>query len=403
MKVVDRFLKYVSFDTQSDPNSTTIPSALKERKLGEYLEKELQEIGLDGVYLDEYGYVYGWLPASEGYEDEEAIGFIAHMDTAPVSSGANVKPRIIKEYDGSDIPLGNGVISKVSYFDHLLKYIGQDLIVTDGTTLLGADDKAGIAEIFTAMEYLIAHPEIKHGRICVGITPDEEIGRGADYFNIKKFGAAFAYTVDAGPLGQVRYDNPNSCRIEVKITGTFVHPGYAKDKLDNAILIANQFISMLPPAEAPAHTEKHEGYYHVSNILGKEAEVDMTLLIAEHSMKKFDERKKFIKRIAAYLNDVHGEGTVELDFIDRFYNMKEKILPVMYIVDRAKQAFISCGVEPDLSPARGGTDGVRLSYEGLPCPNISAGEKYAHGVHEFIPIQSMEKMVEVIVAISRVQ
>ncbi len=403
MKVVDRFLKYVSFDTQSDPNSTTIPSALKERKLGEYLEKELQEIGLEDVHLDEYGYVYGWLPASEGYENEDAIGFIAHMDTAPVSSGANVRPRIIKEYDGSDIPLGNGVISKVSYFDHLLKYVGQDLIVTDGTTLLGADDKAGIAEIFTAMEYLIAHPEIKHGRICVGITPDEEIGRGADYFNIKKFGAAFAYTVDAGPLGQVRYDNPNSCRIEVKITGTFVHPGYAKDKLDNAILIANQFISMLPPAEAPAHTEKHEGYYHVSNISGKEAEAAMTLLIAEHSMKKFDERKRFIKRIAAYLNNVHGEGTVELDFIDRFYNMKEKILPVMHIVERAKQAFITCGVEPDMSPARGGTDGVRLSYEGLPCPNISAGEKYAHGVHEFIPIQSMEKMVEVIVAISQVQ
>lgn len=403
MRVADRFLKYVSFDTQSDPNSMTIPSTMKQRRLGEYLAEELQEIGLDGVKIDDYGYVYGWLPASDGYENEEAIGFISHMDTAPVSSGTNVKPRIIRNYDGKDILLGNGVVSKASHFDHLLRYVGQDIIVTDGTTLLGADDKAGIAEIFTAMEYLIAHPEIKHGRICVGITPDEEIGRGADYFDIHNFGASFAYTVDAGPLGQVRYDNPNSCRIEIKITGTFVHPGYAKDKLDNAILIANQFISMLPAAETPAHTEKHEGYYHVCNISGKEAEVNMTLMISEHSKARFVARKNFIRRIANYLDAVHGEGTVEMEVIDRFYNMKEKILPVMYIVDRAKQAFLDCGVEPDMSPARGGTDGVKLSYEGLPCPNISAGEKYAHGVHEFISIQSMEKMVEVITAISMVR
>lgn len=401
MDVLERFLKYVSFDTQSDPNSNTIPSTMKQRRLGEYLVDELKKIGMENPKIDEYGYVYAWLPASKGYENEKTIGFISHMDTAPVSSGANIKPRIIKNYDGSDIDLGNGVVSKVDYFDHLIKYIGQDLIVTDGTTLLGADDKAGIAEIFCAMEYLITHPEIKHGRLCVGITPDEEIGRGADKFDIKNFGADFAYTVDAGPLGQVRYDNPNSSRIEVTIKGVFVHPGYAKNKLNNAILIAQQFISMLPPAEAPAHTEKHEGYYHVSQISGKEAELHMTLLIAEHSGDKFIARKEFIKKIAEYLNGVHGEGTVKLEIIDRFYNMKEKILPVMYIIDKAKQAFIDCGVEPDLSPARGGTDGVRLSYEGLPCPNISAGEKYAHGVHEFISVQSMEKMVEVIVAIAR--
>lgn len=399
--VTERFLKYVSFDTQSDPNSVTVPSTSKQLLLGNYLYEELKSIGLKNAMMDEYGIVYGWLPASEGMDHLPGIGFISHMDTAPVSPGKNVKPRIIYEYKGDDIELGDGVVTRVDTFDHLKKYIGEDLIVTDGKTLLGADDKAGIAEIMTAMEFLVNHPEIKHGKLCVAFTPDEEIGRGANNFNIKLFGAGYAYTVDAGPIGQIRYDNPNSCRVDIKIEGVFVHPGYAKGKLNNAILIAHEFISMLPPAESPAHTEGHEGYYHISEICGKEAEVNMTLIISEHDKDKFIKRKSYIIRIAEYLNHKHGEGTIGMKMTDRYYNMKEKILPVMHIVDRAINAFKKCGIEPDLSPSRGGTDGVRLSYEGLPCPNISAGEKYAHGVHEFISIQSMEKMVKVIVEIAK--
>lgn len=401
-KVVDRFLKYVSYDTQSDPNSTTIPTAMKERILGEELAKELDLIGLENAKIDEYGYVYGWLPASEGCEELEPIGLIAHMDTAPSSSGANVKPRIV-HYEGGDIELGNGVVTRADYFDYLPRYIGQDLIVTDGTTLLGADDKAGIAEIFTAMEYLLAHPEIKHGKICVCITPDEEVGRGAEQFNIKDFGAAYAYTIDAGPLGELEYENFNAVRIDIVVKGVFVHPGMAKNKLKNAILIANELISMLPAAEAPAHTEKYEGYYHVSNISGNESSVNICMNVREFDKEKFRQMKNFMLNLKDYLNGVYGEGTVSMLMEDQFYNMKEKILPVMHIVERAKQAFLASGVEPNIIPARGGTDGARLSYEGLPCPNLSAGEKYAHGVHEFISIQSMEKMVEVIVALSKAQ
>lgn len=401
-KVVERFLKYVSYDTQSDPNSKTVPTTMKERVLGEVLAKELAQIGLEDAKIDEFGYVYGWLPASEGCQDLEPIGLIAHMDTAPSTTGANVKPRIV-HYEGGDIELGSGVVTSADYFDYLQRYVGQDLIVTDGTTLLGADDKAGVAEIFTAMEYFIGHPEIKHGKICVCITPDEEVGQGADNFNIKEFGAAYAYTIDAGPLGELEYENFNAVKVDIVVTGVFVHPGMAKNKLKNAILIANELISMLPAAEAPAHTEGYEGYYHVSNISGNESTVKIGMNIREFSTENFNRMKQFMLNIGEYLNGVYGKGTIAIEMADQFYNMKEKILPVMHIVKRAEQAFTTCDVEPNIIPARGGTDGARLSYEGLPCPNLSAGEKYAHGVHEFISIQSMEKMVEVIVALSKAQ
>lgn len=401
-KVVERFLKYVSYDTQSDPNSKTVPTTMKERVLGEVLAKELAQIGLEDAKIDEFGYVYGWLPASEGCQDLEPIGLIAHMDTAPSTTGANVKPRIV-HYEGGDIELGSGVVTSADYFDYLQRYVGQDLIVTDGTTLLGADDKAGVAEIFTAMEYFIGHPEIKHGKICVCITPDEEVGQGADNFNIKEFGAAYAYTIDAGPLGELEYENFNAVKVDIVVTGVFVHPGMAKNKLKNAILIASELISMLPAAEAPAHTEGYEGYYHVSNISGNESTVKIGMNIREFSTEKFNRMKQFMLNIGEYLNGVYGKGTIAIEMADQFYNMKEKILPVMHIVKRAEQAFTTCDVEPNIIPARGGTDGARLSYEGLPCPNLSAGEKYAHGVHEFISIQSMEKMVEVIVALSKAQ
>lgn len=401
-KVVERFLKYVSYDTQSDPNSKTVPTTMKERVLGEVLAKELAQIGLEDAKIDEFGYVYGWLPASEGCQDLEPIGLVAHMDTAPSTTGANVKPRIV-HYEGGDIELGSGVVTSADYFDYLQRYVGQDLIVTDGTTLLGADDKAGVAEIFTAMEYFIGHPEIKHGKICVCITPDEEVGQGADNFNIKEFGAAYAYTIDAGPLGELEYENFNAVKVDIVVTGVFVHPGMAKNKLKNAILIANELISMLPAAEAPAHTEGYEGYYHVSNISGNESTVKIGMNIREFSTEKFNRMKQFMLNIGEYLNGVYGKGTIAIEMADQFYNMKEKILPVMHIVKRAEQAFTTCDVEPNIIPARGGTDGARLSYEGLPCPNLSAGEKYAHGVHEFISIQSMEKMVEVIVALSKAQ
>lgn len=401
-RVVDRFLKYVSYDTQSDPNSKTVPTAMKERVLGEELAKELTEIGLENVKIDEFGYVYGWLPASEGCENLEPIGLIAHMDTAPSTTGTNVKPRIV-HYEGGDIELGNGVVTRADYFDYLPRYVGQDLIVTDGATLLGADDKAGIAEIFTAMEYLIEHPEMKHGKICVCITPDEEVGQGADYFNIEEFGAEYAYTIDAGPLGELEYENFNAVKVDIVVTGVFVHPGMAKNKLKNAILIANELISMLPAAETPAHTENYEGYYHVSNISGNESSVKINMNVREFSTEKFNRMKQFLLNLGEYLNGVYGVDTIAIEMEDQFYNMMEKILPVMHIVKRAKHAFLACDVEPNIIPARGGTDGARLSYEGLPCPNLSAGEKYAHGVHEFISIQSMEKMVEVIIALSKTQ
>lgn len=399
MNITERFLKYVSFETTSYEDEPGCPSSEKQLELAKYLAGELKDIGLEDARMDKHGYVYASLPASEGCEDEPAIGFIAHMDTSSAVSGANIRPRTVR-YEGGDIELGGGVFIRESAFESLAGYTGQDLIVTDGTTLLGADDKAGIAEIVTAMEFLKAHPQIKHGPISIGFTPDEEIGRGADLFDIKGFGAQFAYTVDGGPLGELEYENFNAASAKIRVNGVSIHPGSAKNKMKNSVLIASELLGMLPAAEAPAHTEDYEGFYHVCDIAGDETLTKMTVIIRDHDMEKFKARKALLESICAFLNEKHGQKTVCMDLKDSYYNMKEKILPVMHVVERAEKAMKDAGVEPAVRPIRGGTDGARLSFEGLPCPNISTGGENFHGVHEFVSIRAMEKMVEVIVNIA---
>ena len=398
MKVEDRFLSYVAFGTNSDEESESTPSTACQFELARFLENELKGLGLQNVRLDEYCYVYGELPASEGCENEPSIGLIAHMDTSSAVPGDNIKPSII-HYEGGDIPQSGKECISAAAFPNLEQYIGQDLIITDGTTLLGADDKAGIAEIVTAVEYLIAHPEIKHGRIMVGFTPDEEVGRGTDHFDIEGFGCDFAYTVDGGTLGEMEYENFNAANCRIKFHGVSIHPGAAKNKMKNAILIANEFIGMMPSAEIPAHTEGYEGFYHVGMIRGDETMTEIFMIIRDHDMEKFEARKNFAAGVADFLNDKYGEGTVEADIKDSYYNMKEKILPVFYVVERAQKAMRDAGVEPITKPIRGGTDGARLSYDGLPCPNLSTGGENCHGLHEFASIQAMNKMVEVVVNI----
>ncbi len=397
--VVRRFLKYVSFDTCSDENSETIPSSEKQRKLGEYLVEELSRLGMENVHIDEKGYVYAFLPATKGINAEN-IGFIAHMDTSPDASGKDVKPQIIR-YLGGDVVLSEKVSIKENEFENLKKYIGQDLIVTDGTTLLGADDKAGIAEIISACEFLIKNPQIPHGRISVCFTPDEEIGRGADYFDVQKFGAKWAYTVDGGELGEIEYENFNAANARVTVNGVNIHPGSAKNKMKNAILMANEFVGMLPPAETPAHTEGYEGFYHVCDFVGNETKTEVTLIIRDHDREKFEAKKEFLKDLIHFLNLKYGEKTFSLLMKDSYYNMKEKILPFMHIVDDAENAMKRVVVTPKIVAIRGGTDGARLSFMGLPCPNLSTGGENFHGVHEFISVQSMEKMVEVIVELMK--
>ena len=368
--------------------------------MGRYLAEELKNIGLTEVEIDENGYVYGVIEATEGRENDSSIGFIAHMDTSPAVKGDEIKPQIVK-YLGGDIRLNEDIAIRVKDFPCLEKYIGCDIITADGTTLLGADDKAGIAEIFTACEYIISHPEISHGRIAVGITPDEEIGRGADRFDIKRFSCDWAYTVDGGELGEIEYENFNAASAKITVHGVNIHPGSAKNKMKNASLLAAEFINMLPKAETPAHTEGYEGFYHLCGIQGDETLAKLEYIIRDHSMEAFLNRKEFIKNLVDYLNGVYGEGTFEADIQDSYYNMKEKITPFMHIVDNAVNAMKSVGVDPIIIPIRGGTDGARLSYEGLPCPNISTGGTNFHGLHEFIPVQSMEKMVEVIVTLMK--
>lgn len=400
MTVSERFLKYVSFGTNSDESSETCPSSACQLELGRYLAKELEDIGLADVGIDKDGYVYGVIPATKGRENDPSIGFIAHMDTSPAVKGDGIKPQVVK-YSGGDIKLNETACISVRDFPYLEKYIGCDIITTDGTTLLGADDKAGIAEIFTACEYLISHPEISHGRIAVGITPDEEIGRGADRFNVEDFACDWAYTVDGGELGEIEYENFNAASAEIKIHGINIHPGSAKNKMKNAALLAAEFINMMPKAETPATTEGYEGFYHLCGIEGDETLTQLSYIIRDHSMEKFLKRKEFMAKLISYLNSVYGEGTFEADIKDSYYNMKEKILPHMHIIDSAAEAMKAVGVEPLIVPIRGGTDGARLSFEGLPCPNLSTGGANFHGIHEFIPVQSMEKMVEVIVALMK--
>ena len=398
MQVKERFLQYVAFDTASDETSTTVPTTAKQRLLGEFLAAELTELGLQDAHLDEYGYVYGWLPATAGQENAPTVGLIAHMDTSPAVSGADIHPASVI-YGGGDIPLASGEVIREENFPALRRYVGQELIVTDGTTLLGADDKAGVAEIFTACEYLLAHPELPHGRVAVCITPDEEVGSGADHFNVEKFGAAWAYTVDGGELGEIEYENFNAASAVLTVHGLNIHPGAAKNRMKNAALIAAEFVSMLPAAETPAHTEGYEGFYHVTDIRGDESGATVGLIIRDHDRTLFEQRKAFVTRLGAYLDEKYGAGTCHVEVRDSYYNMKEMLLPHMHVVEAAQQAMMAVGVTPHISAIRGGTDGARLSYMGLPCPNLSTGGMNFHSIHECIPVPSMEKMVEVLIAL----
>ena len=398
MNVTERFLRYVSFDTQSDEAGTTTPTTEKQKVLGAALAAELSQIGLQNAHMDQYGYVYAALPATPGCEGVPCMGLIAHMDTSPDAPGADVRARIV-DYRGGDIVLNEekNLVMREKEFESLAKYRGQRLIVTDGTTLLGADDKAGVAEIISAVEYLAAHPEIPHGRIAVGITPDEEVGQGSDHFNVEGFGASVAYTVDGGELGELEYENFNAANAGVFIHGVNIHPGSAKNKLKNALLIGVEFAGLLPPAETPAHTEGYEGFYHLHNMRGDETQTELHFLIRDHDREKFEAKKQFLTQAADFLNAKYGKGTVEVVIEDSYYNMKEQIEPHMYLIHRARAAMEKAGVKPLEVPIRGGTDGARLSYMGLPCPNLSTGGVNFHGVHEYIPVESMEKMVEVLI------
>jgi tripeptide aminopeptidase len=399
--LLNRFIKYIKVDTQSDPNSGTFPSTRKQFDLADLLVKELEQIGLNEVALDKNGYVTATLPSNTSGKSP-VLGFLAHMDTSPDMPGVNVNPQIIENYNGNNIMLNQqlGVELKTSDFPEILSYKGQTLITTDGTTLLGADDKAGIAEIVTAMEYLIQHPEIQHGIIKLAFTPDEEVGKGVDYFELTKFGAEYAYTIDGGAIGELEFENFNAAKAVVNIQGRNVHPGTAKNKMINAILIAGEFNSLLPVEQRPEFTDHYEGFYHINKIEGTVEEATMEYIIRDHDSYKFNSKKDFINQMAGFLNKKYSEGTVRVTITDQYFNMREKIEPVMHMVEIAREAMKAVGVVPIVKPIRGGTDGARLSYMGLPCPNIFAGGHNFHGKYEFIPLESMEKAVEVIVKIA---
>ena len=398
MTATERFLKYITFDTQSDEGSERVPTTEKQKVLGAYLAQELENMGLENPHMDDLGYVYGWLPATQGREGDPVVALIAHMDTAPRVSGENVKARIV-HYTGGDLVLNGelGIVMTEKDFPDLADNIGKHLIVTDGTTLLGADDKAGIAEIFSALEWVQAHPEVSHGRVAVCITPDEEVGRGADHVDLEKLGAVCGYTVDGGPIGWLEYENFNAASADITIHGVNIHPGDAKNKMKNACLIAAQFIAMVPPAEAPAHTEGYEGFYHLCTMEGDESLASLEWILRDHDSDKLEEKKARMESIGRYLNDLYGPGTVVVDIRDSYRNMKEMVLPHPEILDRARAAFRKAGIEPVDVAIRGGTDGAKLSFMGLPCPNLSTGGYHFHGVHEYIPQESLEKMTEVLV------
>ncbi len=397
MDVLERFLRYVSFDTQSSEESGTTPSTQKQKLLGQALADELRALGLADARMDRYGYVYAHLPATPGREGEPCLGLIAHMDTSPSASGEAVKPQVVR-YEGGDLPLNRelGVVMELSRFPMLAKYVGQELVVTDGTTLLGADDKAGIAEIITTVGYLLAHPEREHGPIAIGFTPDEEIGEGADYFDLDAFGAAAAYTVDGGELGELNYENFNAAGAKITVHGLSVHPGSAKDTMKNAALIACQLVGMLPPTQVPEHTQGREGFYHLCDLAGDVTEAQLSVIIRDHDKEKFQARKDLVKNAVEFLNHQYGEGTVELELKDSYYNMREPLQEHMELVEKARAAMEKVGITPVEEPIRGGTDGARLTFMGLPCPNLSTGGFNFHGVHEAIPVEAMEKMVEVL-------
>lgn len=402
MNVVDRFLQYVKFDTQSDELTNLWPSTPGQMEFAQHLEKELQAMGLEDITLDDNGYLMATLPANIE-TPVPTVGFIAHLDTSPDMSGRHVTPRIVKNYEGGDITLNaeKEIVLSPREFPELHSYRGQDLIVTDGNTLLGADDKAGIAEIISAVDYLMKHPEIKHGKIRIAFNPDEEIGQGAHKFDVEEFGADFAYTMDGGEIGELEYENFNAAVAKVTFTGRNVHPGYAKHKMINSIRIANQFTSMLPRWETPEHTEGYEGFYHLISIDGNVEKTVVTYIIRDHDRDRFERRKKELEHLVRKINNEFPNSTA-IEIKDQYYNMREKIEPVMYIIDIAEDAMRIAGVEPHVVPIRGGTDGAQLSFKGLPCPNIFAGGLNFHGRYEFIPIPSMEKATQVIVEIARI-
>ena len=398
-KILDRFLRYVAIDTQSDENSESQPSAAKELDLLKLLCKELNDMGVEAT-LDEYGYVMGTLPSNID-KKVPAIGFIAHVDTSPDASGANVKPQIIENYDGSDIALKGvpGLYLKPSEFPELLAHKGETIITTDGTTLLGADDKAGVAEIMNAVQYMVEHPEFKHGDIKIGFTPDEEIGRGVVKFDVKRFGADYAYTMDGGEIGELEFENFNAASAKIHIQGRNVHPGYAKDKMKNAILIGMEFNDLLPIGQRPELTEGYDGFFHIISFKGAVEEADFGYIIRDHDRKKFEEKKELIAQCAHFINVKYGEGTATLDIKDQYYNMREQVEPYYFIVEKAVKAMEMAGIKPKIQPIRGGTDGANLSFKGLPCPNIFAGGMNFHGKMEFAPLENIEKASEVVLNI----
>ena len=401
MALVECFLKYVSFDTQSSEETEVTPSTPGQMVFAKYLKEELESLGLEDITLDEHGYLFATLPANID-KPIPTIGFIAHMDTSPDMSGKDVSPRIVQNYDGSDIVLcaEENVVLSPSQFPELLDHKGEDLIVTNGKTLLGADDKAGIAEIVSAIVYLKEHPEIKHGKIRIGFNPDEEIGLGAHKFDVEKFGCDWAYTMDGGEVGELEFENFNAASAKITFKGRNVHPGYAKNKMINSIRVANRFCAMLPAHETPEHTEGYEGFYHLISFNGDVEQTTVAYIIRDHDRARFESRKKKIERFVSEINAEYGEGTATLELRDQYYNMREKIEPVMHIIDTAFAAMEAVGVKPNVKPIRGGTDGAQLSFKGLPCPNIFAGGLNFHGRYEFAPIQNMEKAMKVIVKIA---
>lgn len=401
-KTIDNFLRYVKVDTQSSEESETTPSTMKQHDLARMLVEELTVLGAEDISYDtEHCYVYASIPASQGCENAPVLGFIAHMDTSPAVTDTGVKPRVVEHYNGQDIVLNTdeNIVMKVSDFPELLSYVGKDLIVTDGTTLLGADDKAGIAEIMAMAEYFLSNPDVPHGKIRVGFTPDEEVGRGADYFDVELFGADYAYTVDGGPLGELEYENFNAAGATLKVYGRSVHPGSAKGKMKNAILIAQEFQSMLPVFQNPMYTEKYEGFFHLDSIKGDVELVEADYIIRDHDKVLFEKKKELFLQTADFLNKKYGEGTVVVEMADSYYNMREVLEPHMHLVDNAAEAMKELGIEPIVSPIRGGTDGARLSFMGLPCPNLCTGGENFHGRYEFACVQSMEKITELLISI----
>ncbi|ETN97010.1 peptidase T [Zhouia amylolytica] len=402
-QVIDRFTSYITIDTQSDPKSETTPSTKKQWDLANKLVEELKDMGMQDVSIDENAYIMATLPTNVNHEIP-TIGFVAHFDTTPDYSGTNVNPQIINDYDGGDIVLNKteNIVLSPDYFEDLKQYKGQTLITTDGTTLLGADDKAGITEIMEAMKYLIDHPEIKHGNIRVGFTPDEEIGRGAHKFDVKKFGAEWAYTMDGSQIGELEYENFNAAGVIVKFKGKSVHPGYAKNKMVNAVLLANEFLSLLPPREVPQHTSEREGFFHFYSIKGDIELTEIEGIIRDHDRNNFEARKQLVNQIADDLKQKYNDDIISIEISDQYYNMREKVEPVFHIVEIAEEAMKQLNIEPIIKPIRGGTDGSQLSYMGLPCPNIFAGGHNFHGRYEYVPVESMQKAIEVIIKIAEI-